>query len=160
MDVMSALITPAISTLLQLGREKWVGTSELKTLRKVLRERLAREMRYNVELNKIPEFTDEQKINAFDMRVMNDVFSQPLPLQDLFPTKLDKEMIEDFAPSIFNRANKIRMANDQIEADLIERLWHRHSIAKLKLSNELNAGDTKYLRGLVVVLEANLRTVS
>ena len=160
MEALSGLISPAISTLLQLGREKWVNGKELKTLQKVLRERLAREMRYNVELSRIPEFNDEQKIHAFDMSMIKHVFSQPLPLQDLFPTKLDKEMIDNFPQHIFNKANKIRMSSDQTEADLIERIWHRYSIAKLKLSNDFNAGDTKYIRGLVLVLDANLGTVS
>lgn len=158
-DVVSALINPAISSLLKVGHEKWLVSTELKTLRKVLRERLAREVRFNSEIGQIIGLTENQKISAYDLSVISGIFAQALPLQDLFPHKLDKDMIEKLPISVFNNSHKIRISVDVTEADLIQRIWHRHAIAKIKISNKLNPGDVKYLRGLISVLEINLRTV-
>ena len=121
-DVVSALINPAISSLLKVGYEKWLVSTELKTLRKVLRERLAREIRFNSEIGQIVGLTENQKISAYDLSVISGIFSQPLQLQDLFPRKLDKAMIEKLPSNVLNQAHKRHLIGDVTEADLIQRL--------------------------------------
>jgi hypothetical protein len=155
---LSSLIVPIITSATQAistqGIEAFFEKQEGRNLRDMLRERLLREMRFNSELLSHRGLESIQKVDQLDARALEFVFSQPLPLKALFPRLLSEDDKTKIAGS--SQRAKQRINGLLGEADLIERVWLRMSIAKFRARNGLPLGDVDYLSHLIIGLRLSL----
>lgn len=157
LEMLGPLANAAVTQVLKLGLDKWQTSKELRVLRQLLRERLAREMRFNVEWHHIAPLNQQQIIECYDTSTTQELFRQPLPLSMLFPKELDQNIIDNMPSNILglNHKNWIRPLTN--EAELIERFWHRYSVTMFKIRKKLGHGDLKYVMGLASLLQAHVK---
>jgi hypothetical protein len=151
------VLGPALNSAMQRILEKGVDSltdTQGKNLRGVLRERLKREVRFNSELLSESGIPISDKLEQFDLRAIEFLFSQPLPLKSLFPKELSESIRKKIAGS--NQKHRNWIDGLYCEADLIERTWLRMSIAKFRVRNRISLGDTEYLRRLIIALSVSL----
>jgi hypothetical protein len=154
------LLGPALNSAVQRILEKGFDSltdTQGKNLQAILRERLKREVRFNSELLSESGISVAERLEQFDLRAIEFLFSQPLPLKSLFPRELSDLSRKKIAGG--NQKHKKWIDGLSCEADVIERAWLRMSIAKFRVKNRLSLGDTEYLRHLVIGLSASLAEI-
>lgn len=160
---MLELFSGVFSNLISKGLETWSEAKETELLRAAIRSRLHREVKLNLEIWKLVRKEAENVVLA-DL-VSSDAFSEicslNLPLDALLgrdPLPLEVfQLLQQYQNTSANQ-NYINWAKEiQTEIDLIERIWHRLRV--LKVRKELNGsmGDTGYLFHLHAALEICLR---
>ena len=157
-EIFSTLITGIISNLSNVGIEAWKEDKQFKTTRRILRERLSREMRYNAEIISIIELDENEIFEALELSALRELMFQPLPLDELFPLKLRRELWKNVSSHKVKLKHRNFIKNITSEAELIERLWHRYSLAKFKLTKELSS-DLEYINSIIYLLHLNLTNV-
>ncbi len=86
------VLTEAIKHFLRLGFQKFEASDDTKILRVVLAERLLRELKYDLEI--IGEFRkgNDNFLQEIDTRVVEGIFSQPIPISALFPDAIPEDI--------------------------------------------------------------------
>lgn len=159
MDLLSGIV----STIASLGAEQWRRSSEVGFLRDALRERLHREVRLNLELYEI--LSEEEQLPRFDELMSADAFlevcSLNLPLSrilgsDPLPTEVRDLLLQKGAAT--PNGNFVNWSqNIQCEIELIERVWHRMRVLRIRGRIDGSLGNLEYLRHLLRALDASLR---
>ena len=142
-----------LKTVMEKGIKRVEDNIALKNFRSVIRERLVREVKFNLEVLKDEHLSIQEKMSELDIKVIEFVFSQPLPLEIFFSTTLPK----DAEAQLLKLKNRGWSEENFSEVNLIERLWLRVSIAKLRTRHEASPGDIKYLGRLFLCLRESLR---
>ena len=152
----AAFLTPVISealkTLLGVGAKKFEQSDVLKNLRLVVRERLIREITFNLAVLEDERLLFEERIIELDINVIEFVFSQPLPLKYFLTTSLPKNA-ELHLPKLKGRGWRVE---NYSEINLLERIWLRISVAEVRSKHEASPGDIKYLQNLLFCLRDSL----
>jgi hypothetical protein len=148
------LFSETIKNFLKLGFKNFETSEDARILRVVLAERLLREIKFNLEI--INEFKKgkEDFLQEIDSRVVEGIFSQPLPISILFPDQIPHELLEKTIAG--NKKHLNWMAGISTEADLIERISQRVAVAKCRDRNKTSSGDIQYLEKLMRCLKEAL----
>lgn len=156
-----ALLTPIfkrlISTVIDGGVEAIKKSAEAKHLRRIVRERLMRELRFNDELLKYDKFKEGERVAAIETEALDFIMSQPMPLGVFF------DLAEPLDLKVFIKAQNDKHTSWGMtinsEGELVERWWHRVRLAQLKQKAGLSPGDLEYLRLLCRALHASLMKI-
>lgn len=153
-----------IEKLVLLALEKGWGAiergSDAAKLRLAIRARLARELRFNLELMKSLDnesdclpFIENCRFDA-----LNQICSLTTPLSLFFSEPGRSIKLNEYlkATAADNRKYAQWTKDIESEVDLVERIWHRASILKVRLSNGHSLGDLGYLRHLMQALFQSL----
>ena len=152
--MLDMFLSPTLKLLFDYGFERFKSRKQVKTIRKVLSERLLREIKLNLEIFSDLKDEEEIAIKAIDTSIIEAIFSQPIPLGLLFDNRIPDGDREDACQENQNYRNW--MQTILTEADLIERVWHRLAIAKFRQSNNISKGDIKYLKQLLLLMKVCL----
>ena len=159
MDPLSGIV----STIASLSAERWARSTEVRFLRDALRERLHREVRLNLELYEI--LSDEGQLPRFDELMYADAFREVsllnLPLSrilgsDPLPTEVRDLLLQKAA--VTPHGNFVNWSqNIHSEIDLIERVWHRMRVLRIRARIDGSLGNLEYLHHLLRALDGSLR---
>lgn len=154
-----ALLAPFFSKLISAvvdgGVEALKKNSDAKHLRRMVRERLMRELRLNDELLKYEKLTDGERVSSIETEALEFIMSQPIPLSAFFEVMSPIDRTVFMGPS--NDKHTSWVMSIQSEGDLVERWWHRVRLAQIKQKLGLPPGDLEYLQLLCRALHASLR---
>jgi hypothetical protein len=127
--------------------------SAVRNLRIVIRERLKREINFNLEILKEDRIPIESRIEELDISVVQFLFSQPLPLNAFLTTELPANAEQ--------KLKKLEHRNWSVEnyseVNLLERIWLRISVAKMRSKHCISPGDVEYLGELFICLFDSLK---
>lgn len=163
MDPISGLL----GTLFSKGIQHWSASKEASLLKAALRDRLHREVRLNLEVWKLFESSKDKPepsklADLLSMDAFREVCTLNLPLSELMadedlPEKaqqlLQQKGVDKPNKNYTNWARDIRT-----EVDLIERIWHRLHVLKVRQQLGGALGDGAYLIHLHRVLAMSLQT--
>jgi hypothetical protein len=152
------LIMPLAQDAIKLGVDEVRKRADFKNLRLVLRERLHREVRLNVEIAEELGIERPKAVLSLRTAAIEQLFDQPFPLRVLFDEEFSlaaRELI--VGKDRQNKTYERRIEGIKTEGDLIERLWIRVAVARLRAENGKSLGDVRYIERLFKGLEASLR---
>lgn len=154
-----ALLVPFLSKLISAvldgGVEALKKNSDAKHLRRMVRDRLMRELRLNDELLKYEKLTGGERVSCIETEALEFIMSQPIPLGAFFDVTSPIDRTVFMEPS--NDKHTSWVMSIQSEGDLVERWWHRVRLAQIKQKLGLPPGDLEYLHLLCRALHASLR---
>lgn len=140
--------------LVEVGQEKFRARSDVKNLRQLIRQRLLRELRLNDELLSYRTIDDAVRLKAIETSALSAVMHQSIPLEMFFDKTLSEATLQRLAKGDGRQVR--RVAGIKTEKDLLERWWHRVSLAKIRLELAGKTGDLAYLRRLCFCLRLAL----
>lgn len=154
-----------IERLLMFSLEKGWGALEkganTKKLRQAVRARLARETRFNLELWQLSHKKMGKSLFAEGCRLdaIEEVCSLSVPISLFFD---DNGLNKDAASllvgdTVTNENYKKWAAEISNEVDLIERVWHRLQLLKIRHAQAVPLGDVRYACHLLRGLDKSLR---
>lgn len=161
------LIEPA-KTFIKGGLDAFRKSDEIKNLTLAIQDRIRREVRFNAaildEINKgdndgQPKNPDNVRLalvgslktNAFD-----DINNGLIPIALFFALELDK----DKWPKWKNKDQYLGYTkSDKAQVDLLERIYHRISLAKTFAGCEKLQGNLDYIRFMLAALDVSLKGI-
>ena len=142
-------ITEILIKLFQEGKE----SKELKT---AIRDRLRREVSYNLAIFKLLQ---GKKKNILPVIISNlktaaaeELVTLPFPVDKI----LDQELSDNTKAGLAYNSNKNYAKwseNIKTEKDLLERLFLRMNVARIRVNHEAGTGDIGYLKLLMSTFE-------
>ncbi len=154
-----SFFAPTLNSLVELSVKKGIDYAsksiEFSNFQLLLRERLRREMKYNLDLLSETRLSSVVKISGLDLRTVDFIFSQPWPLRKIFPKNITEELNSVMATG--DNRHQIWSRDIESECDLIERIWLRISIARKRADSRVSTGDLAYLKKLLLVLKTSLK---
>lgn len=152
-DMFSNLLKEFTAT----GREQLESSILFREARRVVRQRLLREVRLNLDI--IDEFADNpaQAVATLDGSAIKQVAEQPLPISLFLFRDLSGDS-EVLLSELRKKNSPFRKIGSAIktESDLIEALWGRLIISNAKVDQVVPASDTKLISVLFQALKATL----
>lgn len=154
-----SLVSPFAQEAVRVGIDALKTRSDVANLRVVLRRRLEREVRLNLEIFKELGVGQPKAVLALNTIVLEQLFSQVLPLDFLFERPLSEKVKEIIIGKKNSKRTYARyISTIQTEGELIERMWIRLAVAKVRAENGKSLGDVEYLRRMMAGLSASLKT--
>ena len=145
---------------LQKGWDSLEKGSEAKKLRLAIRSRLARETRFNLEVFKGLDDPDKLSLvaAACSIEAIDEICSLNIPISLFFDgEELPEGVIEYLrGESVSNGNFKKWTADIHNEVELVERVWHRLRILKVRYTQQVALGDLDYGRHLLQALLQSL----
>lgn len=151
-----------ISVLIEKGIDGWEKSKEAELLRDSLRERLSREVRFNLAIWNLPATKPQPEAFAAMMssEAFNAVCTLNLPLRLILdPNSLDakaKQIMDEHPDGNFKNWTD-GISN---EVTLVERIWHRLKVLQYRQDLDGSLGNLEYLMHLHRVLHATLNQKS
>lgn len=155
MDLSASVLTTLLRPLLSVATDDWSQKAEFKTLRHLALERLSRELHWNAEClwkltgDSANGYIDFLRTEAFDSLVAASV---PLDLLLCETVRVDWLESEPYSRKRF----KQRIENCQIVSDLVDKVYNRLWMLKLRQKSQLPHGDIAYLTDLLLFTLAHI----
>ena len=157
------IIDKIVEAVIELGYEGYKTSKETKLLRLIVKENIKRELNSNLalldEVSKVDRTTpikaDEIKrilISELTFDEFETYCKLHLPLSLLLPSVLDHKNTP--------KKYKSRIIDIEYESDLVERIYHRLQILKVRANKDLELGDIKYIRALILYFKRILKSKS
>lgn len=153
-----SMVLPLAHDAVKFGLAEVEKRADFKNLQIVLREQLLREVRLNLEILKELGIDHTKSVMLLRTEVMQQICEQPLPVSLLFNGAVSQEVRSTILGKGGQRASYARwISGVKTESDLIERIWFRVAVAKLRAENNSDMGDVAYIKRLLMGLECSLR---
>ena len=160
--MIESLIVSPIATLIA---EFYKDDSKSKLFRAAIRDRLRREVRFNLEVFELlneKKFPVESILAAMEFSAISELFHLPIPVQKI----LNSHGLHDSAKAVLEQQYAIKQNKKHIawaktinnECELLERIWQRIAVLRVRTTKEVGQGDVPYLLRLMHAFEATLRT--
>lgn len=149
MDLSIGVISTLLRPLLSVATDDWGKKAEFKTLRHLAYERLSRELHWNAEcLWKVSDDFGGQYIELLRTEAFDSLVAASVPLDFLLgePVRADWLESEPYCRQQF----KHRIESCKTVSDLVDRVYNRLWMLKLKHKSELGHGDIQYLINLLL----------
>jgi len=119
---------------------------ESKELCQAIRDRLKREISFNLQLFDLQKGKKNMPVSKVipNLRVeaMEELVTLPFPIDKILKKLSDKA--KDKLASSKNKKHRHWAGNIKNEKELLERLWLRVNVAKIRISNDAGKGDVSY----------------
>lgn len=149
--------TPAISKLLL---EFFSDKKDNQELKAAVRDRLKREISFNVALFDLLSGKKNLTLDKLILNLKSDAIEElvtlPFPINKILKSELEEPSLE-LLKKTENKNHKKWSANIKSEIDLLERIWLRLQVARIRIENNAGVGDTAYLKLLLLTMEKSLR---
>lgn len=155
MDLSIGVLSTLLRPLLSVATDDWGKKAEFKTLRHLAYERLSRELHWNAEcLWKVSDDSGSQYIELLRTEAFDSLVAASVPLDLLLgePVRADWLESEPYCRQQF----KHRIESCKTISDLIDRVYNRLWMLKLKHKSELGHGDIQYLINLLLFTLAHI----
>lgn len=164
--VMWDLLVEPAKTFIKGGLDAFRKSDEIKNLTIAIQDRVRREARFNAAvLDEIGKEENGQPKNSEDVRValvgslktsaFDDVNNGPIPISLFFSLKLDR----DKWPNWKNKEQYLKYtASDVTQMDLLERIYHRISLAKTFAGCGKLQGNLDYIRFMLAALDVSIKS--